>query len=32
MATIADQLETYRNALAEALAKDEQSMARKIEK
>jgi hypothetical protein len=31
MATIADQLETYRNALAEALAKDEQSMARKIE-
>jgi hypothetical protein len=31
MATIADQLETYRHALAEAQAKDEQSMARKIE-
>ena len=31
MATIGDQLETYRNALAEARAKDEQSMARKIE-
>jgi hypothetical protein len=31
MATIADQLEAYRNALAEAQAKDEQSMARKIE-
>ena len=31
MATIGDQLETYRNALAEARAKDEQSIARKIE-
>jgi hypothetical protein len=31
MATIGDQLETYRKALAEARAKDEQSMARKIE-
>lgn len=31
MATIADQLEAYRKALAEAQAKDEQSMARKIE-
>ena len=31
MATIADQLETYLHALAEARAKDEQSMARKIE-
>ncbi|MCP9892111.1 hypothetical protein KBY57_13765 [Cyanobium sp. Aljojuca 7D2] len=31
MATIGDQLQTYRNALAEALAKDEKSTARKIE-
>ena len=31
MATIGDQLQTYRNALAEAQAKDEQSTARKIE-
>lgn len=31
MATIADQLEIYRNALADAQAKDEQSTARKIE-
>ncbi len=31
MATIGDQLQTYRNALAAALSKDEQSTARKIE-
>ena len=31
MATIGDQLQTYRTALAAALAKDEKSTARKIE-
>jgi hypothetical protein len=31
MASIGDQLQTYRNALAEALAKDEKSIARKLE-
>lgn len=31
MATIGDQLQTYRVALVEAKAKDEQSIARKIE-
>ncbi len=31
MATIGDQLQTYRAALVEAKAKDEQSIARKIE-
>jgi hypothetical protein len=31
MATIGDQLQTYRTALVEAKAKDEQSIARKIE-
>lgn len=31
MASIGDQLQTYRNALAEAVAKDEKSIARKLE-